>query len=290
MVASPPLASGSVRYSVNCSLVRCSCMMSHLLQPLAHCCQGAGKVCFYRPHFKRHRLRDLLESHLFGEAQQENRALSGRKLVHRRPYGLQLLARAELLLRRSRRVRQGLCGGCGVFPIRPAKHASPEAVSPAAGVVDGQVHGDAHQPRSDTRLSAKALAVPIGAEETLLSQRAGGIGIPHKAQQNPVDAPLVRADALARLAPREARSRVWAERNRRVRASGQRFRACQRRLQASQRLLLCIDDFPAAGFTSPAEFVGQARSEEHTSELQSLAYLVCRLLLEKKKILSVPIA
>src|SRR2546423_12776620 len=28
---------------------------------------------------------------------------------------------------------------------------------------------------------------------------------------------------------------------------------------------------------------GCARSEEHTSELQSLAYLVCRLLLEKKK-------
>src|SRR5687767_15416061 len=33
-------------------------------------------------------------------------------------------------------------------------------------------------------------------------------------------------------------------------------------------------------------FVGETalhRSEEHTSELQSLAYLVCRLLLEKKK-------
>src|SRR2546425_4764110 len=28
---------------------------------------------------------------------------------------------------------------------------------------------------------------------------------------------------------------------------------------------------------------GPRRSEEHTSELQSLAYLVCRLLLEKKK-------
>src|SRR5205823_9732105 len=27
-----------------------------------------------------------------------------------------------------------------------------------------------------------------------------------------------------------------------------------------------------------------SRSEEHTSELQSLAYLVCRLLLEKKKV------
>src|SRR2546425_13176048 len=32
----------------------------------------------------------------------------------------------------------------------------------------------------------------------------------------------------------------------------------------------------------PAAVTGQ-RSEEHTSELQSLAYLVCRLLLEKKK-------
>src|SRR5687767_15074144 len=37
---------------------------------------------------------------------------------------------------------------------------------------------------------------------------------------------------------------------------------------------------PAAGRT-PLE--RRARSEEHTSELQSLAYLVCRLLLEKKK-------
>src|SRR2546425_3777777 len=32
----------------------------------------------------------------------------------------------------------------------------------------------------------------------------------------------------------------------------------------------------------------KTRSEEHTSELQSLAYLVCRLLLEKKKIASWP--
>src|SRR2546425_7960452 len=30
-------------------------------------------------------------------------------------------------------------------------------------------------------------------------------------------------------------------------------------------------------------YLGDKRSEEHTSELQSLAYLVCRLLLEKKK-------
>src|SRR2546425_13284251 len=49
------------------------------------------------------------------------------------------------------------------------------------------------------------------------------------------------------------------------------------------------------GETSPAESstqeafgralgaLARLRSEEHTSELQSLAYLVCRLLLEKKK-------
>src|SRR5262245_63956367 len=32
-----------------------------------------------------------------------------------------------------------------------------------------------------------------------------------------------------------------------------------------------------------AEKLGKSRSEEHTSELQSLRHLVCRLLLEKKK-------
>src|SRR2546425_490026 len=32
------------------------------------------------------------------------------------------------------------------------------------------------------------------------------------------------------------------------------------------------------------------RSEEHTSELQSLAYLVCRLLLEKKKTISMTLS
>src|SRR3989441_3002280 len=34
----------------------------------------------------------------------------------------------------------------------------------------------------------------------------------------------------------------------------------------------------------------RVRSEEHTSELQSLAYLVCRLLLEKKKKKNIPTA
>src|SRR2546425_6274080 len=37
------------------------------------------------------------------------------------------------------------------------------------------------------------------------------------------------------------------------------------------------------GLGAPGHAVRVGRSEEHTSELQSLAYLVCRLLLEKKK-------
>src|SRR2546425_8333141 len=40
-------------------------------------------------------------------------------------------------------------------------------------------------------------------------------------------------------------------------------------------LKIVVDPAPVA--------VSEERSEEHTSELQSLAYLVCRLLLEKKK-------
>src|SRR2546423_6074720 len=39
----------------------------------------------------------------------------------------------------------------------------------------------------------------------------------------------------------------------------------------------------AAGLESARHDLVAVRSEEHTSELQSLAYLVCRLLLEKKK-------
>src|SRR3989440_4991544 len=59
-----------------------------------------------------------------------------------------------------------------------------------------------NQPRSYTRLSAKALAVPIGAAETLLSQRPRGICIPHKAHQNTVVTPLVRThDVIKRATP-----------------------------------------------------------------------------------------
>src|SRR2546425_7236778 len=45
---------------------------------------------------------------------------------------------------------------------------------------------------------------------------------------------------------------------------------------------ITLDQWDTA-LNSQAKAFLVARSEEHTSELQSLAYLVCRLLLEKKK-------
>src|SRR2546425_4123589 len=43
------------------------------------------------------------------------------------------------------------------------------------------------------------------------------------------------------------------------------------------------EGFLRVSFCAEESALTEARSEEHTSELQSLAYLVCRLLLEKKK-------
>src|SRR3989441_6732701 len=64
------------------------------------------------------------------------------------------------------------------------------------------------------------------------------------------------------------------------------------------RVLICEPGpDPAAASAASAGILGPQiertdetlRSEEHTSELQSLAYLVCRLLLEKKKKISSPL-
>src|SRR5205823_11255627 len=54
----------------------------------------------------------------------------------------------------------------------------------------------------------------------------------------------------------------------------------------SHAIVLSVDEksqIQALDRTQPGLPMKKGRSEEHTSELQSLAYLVCRLLLEKKK-------
>src|SRR3989449_3294387 len=56
---------------------------------------------------------------------------------------------------------------------------------------------------------------------------------------------------------------------------------------AAERLVLELEGAPHAGCErrayDAARAATHARSEEHTSELQSRLHLVCRLLLEKKK-------
>src|SRR2546425_6986679 len=57
---------------------------------------------------------------------------------------------------------------------------------------------------------------------------------------------------------------------------------CRLRILAAQASGCQLDGFVDLDVAGAAAEVAR-RSEEHTSELQSLAYLVCRLLLEKKK-------
>src|SRR5437879_8850266 len=74
-------------------------------------------------------------------------------------------------------------------------------------------------------------------------------------------------------------------------ASLQRSQTLGQMLADTQRMLLQILFFEniqhreprGAGNRIAAERAEKLRSEEHTSELQSPMYLVCRLLLEKKK-------
>src|SRR5687767_15303784 len=47
--------------------------------------------------------------------------------------------------------------------------------------------------------------------------------------------------------------------------------------------LVALAEIALPLWEAPVVVLRAVRSEEHTSELQSLAYLVCRLLLEKKK-------
>src|SRR2546425_5875050 len=60
------------------------------------------------------------------------------------------------------------------------------------------------------------------------------------------------------------------------------FRSLSGRLADNTRDRAVLDR-AALAQTRYAKDLLARRSEEHTSELQSLAYLVCRLLLEKKK-------
>src|SRR3712207_7855777 len=84
-------------------------------------------------------------------------------------------------------------------------------------------------------------------------------------------------------------SRRSGMRSRRPRGARKCVRGCAaRRSGRAGRGALPAAGIAARDIDSPGMLAGEpiTRSEEHTSELQSRQYLVCRLLLEKKKMQS----
>src|SRR5687767_15532891 len=69
----------------------------------------------------------------------------------------------------------------------------------------------------------------------------------------------------------------------RAAAAGSRARRSDRARPLPRALARLGAAAPRARWAARRDRAVAGRSEEHTSELQSLAYLVCRLLLEKKK-------
>src|SRR5205814_2386752 len=82
------------------------------------------------------------------------------------------------------------------------------------------------------------------------------------------------------LAERRKREKRWPEPDSLVVAAQLFSRRDQHSARAEMTLDRCVE-LIALQFRLPGHF--SPRSEEHTSELQSLRHLVCRLLLEKKK-------
>src|SRR2546425_2499889 len=105
-------------------------------------------------------------------------------------------------------------------------------------------------------------------------------------------APLDNAvDGLNRAAERYERAFVKAQANGGAALAKPELQALNATLRQSERALMSATGLPRRPWYrhqiyAPGFYTGygvKTRSEEHTSELQSLAYLVCRLLLEKKK-------
>src|SRR5204863_6930310 len=78
-----------------------------------------------------------------------------------------------------------------------------------------------------------------------------------------------------RLCAMAAVNETSQEENRRLAEHARTCRVCKQAIEQYQQV--------AAQTYAEASFEMNARSEEHTSELQSRRDLVCRLLLEKKK-------
>src|SRR5687767_15486487 len=94
---------------------------------------------------------------------------------------------------------------------------------------------------------------------------------------------MIRRPPRSTLFPYTTLFRSWGRRRRRRRASSCRRRSSCERTRRGRARRCARRSPPFRSRAGDTDARRTRRSEEHTSELQSLAYLVCRLLLEKKK-------
>src|SRR3989441_4075479 len=159
--------------------------------------------------------------------------------------------------------------------------------SPEAGdhlVADEQRADLSRQRAQLAQIAGRRHDVPRGALHRLDDDRGDVVRrLERDLRPQEVDAmPLARRERLAEGAPRAGRvgTRVGTGRE----GTQTMLEASRQERQHAARL--AVEAAPEAhDFVAARGGPGQPqRSEEHTSELQSLAYLVCRLLLEKKMI------
>ena len=135
---------------------------------------------------------DLRNVHLFQEAQQEDGALAWRKGGDRLPDEGDLLLGDELGFGGALAI--GDDGGDIVDVDGAGGDVLPEAEAAGAGVVAGQVEGDADEPGSDGAVLAEAGAGGPGAQEGFLGEGLGGVAVVQGGEQEAEDARLVEGD------------------------------------------------------------------------------------------------
>src|SRR2546425_5517413 len=142
-------------------------------------------------------------------------------------------------------------------------------IFPTVPPAPGQARRDRLSPRRESR-----------------TDRAAAPGRVQAALRNVPPSPLARPAAGRRRAGAPVGQTSRGPRRgaaHRAKRSDQTIRPAPSRTPAWRRACRSATQHGSRSTPEAAARGGRDRSEEHTSELQSLAYLVCRLLLEKKK-------
>src|SRR5262245_14226324 len=169
-----------------------------------------------------------------------------------------------------------------------AKGTPPDAADRVAEAVSPTDDAPAGRARRRWRAvfgAALGLALGLAATEAVFRQRDGGaFPLVNVYEPDDVRGVRLRPGAVTRVGRRDARITE-------VRVNREGFRGADWPRPSPDDVLV-VGDSQSFGLgvaedeTLAARLhasLGTARSEEHTSELQSLRHLVCRLLLEKKK-------